>query len=103
MSSFFVRNLFLLFILGKGIGILVSGPMIEAIGYRWGFRVASCIALVTVCIYIVLHQFIPPVNLVHHDEDKDEEVKKPLKGENDKVKEATEDNDTKKPVDEAKA
>ena len=44
-----------MFILGEGIGILVSGPMIEAIGYRWGFRVASLISLVTVCAYVVLH------------------------------------------------
>ena len=92
-----------IFILGKGIGILVSGPMIEAIGYRWGFRVASLIALVTACTYIVLHQFIPPVNFVTHDEDKDEEVEKPLKREKDEMKDANEEMTTKKPVGDAKA
>ena len=92
-----------MFILGKGIGILVSGPMIEAIGYRWGFRVASLIALVTVCVYVVLHQFLPPVNLVTHDEDKDEELEKPLKREKGEINEATEDMDKKKPIGDVKA
>ena len=92
-----------MFILGKGIGILVSGPMIEAIGYRWGFRVASLIALVTMCVYVVLHQFLPPVNLVTYDEDKDEELEKPLKREKGEINEATEDMDKKKPIGDVKA
>ena len=47
--------------------------------------------------------FLPPVNLVTHDEDKDEKVEKPLKRENGEMNEATEDMDKKKPIDDVKA
>ena len=83
---------------GKGIGILVLGPIIDSVGYRWSFRIGSIIALATFCFYIIVQRFMPPVKFVKHDEVKDVEVKEPLQEENKKIKKSLEEEKMKKPI-----
>ena len=80
---------------GRGIGILAFGPTMDAIGARWSFRVGSIIALVTFIFYIIVQQFLPPVKVVTHDEEKDVEVKEPLSKENGDINKPLHDNDKK--------
>ena len=57
----------------------------DNIGARWSFRLGSAIALVTFCFYAIVQRFMPPVKFITHDDQKDPEVKEPLKGEHEEI------------------
>ena len=58
---------FIFMITGWGLGTLSFGPLIDAIGTRWSFRVAAAISLTTCILYMICQQFLPPVKLLSRD------------------------------------
>ena len=99
-STILIWNLVtqLFIFLGRGIGILVVGPVIDSVGYRWTFKIGSIIALTTFFFYIIVQRFMPPVKFVKHDEVGDVEVKEPLQEENREIKKPLEEEEMKKPI-----
>ena len=87
-----------LYFLGRGIGILVMGPIIDSVGYRWSFRIGSIIALSTFFFYIIVQRFMPPVKFVKQEEKKDVEVKEPLQGINKEIEKHPEDEEVKRSI-----
>ena len=80
-------NLSLYIFLGRGTGIFVLGPLMDSIGYRWSFRIASFIAIVTFIFYLIVQRFMAPVKLKSHsDVEKNDEAKEHLQPENEEIK-----------------
>ncbi len=57
------------------------GPLMQAIGTRWAFRLYSGIALVTCLVYCTAERFMPPVKLEKHGE-KSEKMLQEVAGNN---------------------
>ena len=47
---------------------MVFGPIMEAVGARWAFRICSIFALVTCVVYATAQNFMSPVQLIHEKE-----------------------------------
>ena len=59
----------------------------DSIGYRWSFRIASFIAIVTFIFYLIVQRLMPPVKLKSRsDEEKNDEVREHLQPENGEIK-----------------
>ena len=59
----------------------------DSIGYRWSFRIASFIAVVTFVFYVIVQRFMPPVKLKSRaDVEKNDEAKEHLQPENGEIK-----------------
>ena len=48
-------------------GVLVFGPIMEAVGARWAFRICSIFALTTCIVYATAQNFMPPVELIREE------------------------------------
>ena len=58
----------------------------DSIGYRWSFRIASFIAVITFVCYVIVQRFMPPVKLKScTDVEKNDEAKEHLQPENGEI------------------
>ena len=59
----------------------------DSIGYRWSFRIASFIAVVTFVFYVIVQRFMPPVKLQSRaGVEKNDEAKEHLQPDNGEIK-----------------
>ena len=82
-----LKVLFLVHFPGRGVGIFVLGPLIDSIGCRWSFRIASFLALATFIFYFIAQRFLPPAKRISKaNEEQNGEVKEAMQPENGEIK-----------------